>query len=126
MTNRRLLQIVSVSSVVMLILHVAGDLSLGYEKGSVYPVIPIAVVFLVGATVLGDHISGRIIMLLGGIASALMPVIHWKLFAVADRGALGYWFAAIVLGMGVTGMFGALLAALEMWRTWRARSPGVR
>ena len=125
MTNNRLLKITSVLSVVLLILHVAGDISLGYEKGSVYPVIPIAVVFLVGSTILADHISGRIIMFLGGIASALMPVLHWKLYAVADRGALGYWFAAIVLGMGVTGVFGAILAVLEMWRTWRTGSAGA-
>lgn len=125
MTNSRLLQLTSVSSVVLLILHVTGDLSLGYEKGSVYPIVPIAVVFLVGATILADHVSGRIIMFLGGIASALMPVAHWKLYAVADKGALGYWFAAIVLGIGVTGVFGALLAALEMWRAWRTRSSGA-
>jgi hypothetical protein len=125
MTNSRLLKITSLLSVVLLILHVAGDLSLGYEKGSVYPVVPIDVVFLVGATILADHISGRIIMFLGGIASALMPVFHSRLYAVADKGALGYWFAAIVLGMGVTGIFGALLAVLEMWRTWRTRSGGA-
>src|SRR5215467_14311618 len=94
--NTRMLKMTSVISVVLFILHVSGDISLGYEKGSVYPVIPIAVAFLVGATILGDRMAGRIIMFLGGIASALMPGLHWKLYAVADKGAVGYWFAVIV------------------------------
>ncbi len=119
--NTRMLKITSLISVVLFILHVAGDLSLGYEKGSVYPVVPIALVFLIGATILGDNLAGHIIMFLSGIAGALMPVLHWKLYAVADKGALGYWFAAIVLSMGVTGEFGAVLAALVMWQTWRQR-----
>src|SRR5215510_14587983 len=119
--NTRMLKMTSLISVVLFILHVTGDISLGYEKGSVYPVIPIALLFLIGATILGDGVAGHIIMFLGGIASALMPVLHWKLYAVADKGALGFWFAAIVLGMGVTGSFGAVLAALGMWHMWRKR-----
>jgi hypothetical protein len=87
-------------------------------------VIPIALVFLIGATILGDNLAGHVIMFLGGIASALMPVLHWKLYAVADKGALGYWFAAIVLIMGVTGAFGAVLAVLVMWQTRQRRRAG--
>src|SRR5215510_11482007 len=124
MTNTRLLKFVSVLSVGLFILHVTGDIALGYEKRSVYPVIPIALLFLIGATILGDGVAGHIIMFLGGIASALMPVLHWKLYAVADKGALGYWFAAIVLSMGVTGAFGAVLAVLVMWQTWKRRRAG--
>ena len=123
--NTRMLKMTSLISVVLFILHVTGDISLGYEKGSVYPVIPIALVFLIGATILGDNLAGHVIMFLGGIASALMPVLHWKLYAVADKGALGYWFAAIVLSMGVTGAFGAVLAALVMWQTWKRRRAGA-
>jgi hypothetical protein len=123
--NTRMLKVTSLISVVLFILHVTGDISLGYEKGSVYPVIPIALVFLIGATILGDNLAGHIIMFLGGIASALMPVLHWKLYAVADKGALGYWFAAIVLSMGVTGAFGVVLAALVMWQTWKRRRAGA-
>ena len=85
---------------------------------------PLALVYLIGATILGDNLAGHVIMFLGGIASALMPVLHWKLYAVADKGALGYWFAAIVLSMGVTGAFGAVLAVLVMWQTWKQRRAG--
>jgi len=122
--NMRMLKMTSLISVVLFILHVTGDISLGYEKGSVYPVIPIALVFLIGATILGDNLAGHVIMFFGGIASALMPVLHWKLYAVADKGALGYWFAAIVLSMGVTGAFGAVLAVLVMWQAWKRRRAG--
>src|SRR5262245_9087425 len=122
--NTRMLKITSLFSVVLFILHVTGDVSLGYEKGSVYPIIPIALVFLIGATILGDNLAGHLIMFLGGIASALMPVLHWKLYAVADKGALGYWFAVIVLSMGVTGAFAVVLAPLVMWQTWKRRSAG--
>ena len=42
--NTRMLKMTSLISVMLFILHVTGDISLGYEKGSVYPVIPIALV----------------------------------------------------------------------------------
>src|SRR3977135_523144 len=122
--NTRMLKMTSLISVVLFILHVTGDISLGYEKGSVYPVIPIAPVFLTSATIIGQNLAGHVIMFLGGIASALMPVLHWKLYAVADKGALGYWFAAIVLSMGVTGSFGAVVAVVLMWEAWKRRRAG--
>src|SRR3954470_3221429 len=108
--NTPMLKMTSLISVVLFILHVTGDIALGYEKGSVYPVIPIALVFLYGTLVLSARLAGVIIMLLGGLASAGMPLLHWKLYAVAGNGAVGFFFAAIVLAMGVTGLFGFILS----------------
>src|SRR5262245_20858909 len=122
--NTRMLNMMSRISGVLFILHVTGNISARYEKVSVFAVFPLAHVFLIGATILGDNLAGHVIVFVGGISSALMPVLHWKLSAVADKGALGYWFAAIVLFMGVTGAFGAVLAVLVMWQTWKRRRAG--
>lgn len=121
MTDSTLLIRTSLLSVVLFVFHITGDIAMGYEKGSVLPVIPIAVVFLYGALVLGERRSGHVIMLLGGLASAAMPVLHWKLAQVANSGSAGFFFVAIVLAMGVTGLFGFILAVQGLWSMSRRR-----
>jgi len=123
MTDSTLLIRTSLLSVVLFVFHITGDIAMGYEKGSVLPVIPIAVVFLYGALVLGERRSGHVIMLLGGLASAAMPVLHWKLAQVANSGSAGFFFVAIVLAMGVTGLFGFILAVQGLWSMSRRRRP---
>jgi Na+/H+-dicarboxylate symporter len=119
MKDRTLLIRISLLSVVLFVFHVTGDIAMGYEKGSVLPVIPIAVLFLYGTLVLGERRSGYVIMLLGGLASAAMPVLHWKLAQVANSGSAGFFFVAIVLAMGVTGLFGFILAVQGLWNMSR-------
>jgi len=121
MTDSTLLIRTSLLSVVLFVFHITGDIAMGYEKGSVLPVIPIAVVFLYGALVLGERRSGHVIMLLGGLASAAMPVLHWKLAQVANSGSTGFFFVAVVLAMGVTGLFGFILAVQGLWSMSRHR-----
>jgi Na+/H+-dicarboxylate symporter len=123
MKDSTLLIRTSLLSVILFVFHITGDIAMGYEKGSVLPVIPIAVVFLYGALVLGERRSGHVIMLLGGLASAAMPVLHWKLAQVANSGSAGFFFVAIVLAMGVTGLFGFILAAQGLWSMSRRRRP---
>ena len=59
-------------------LHLTGDIVFGIDQGGreILVGVLILAVYLYGAVGLPERLAGYIILLLGGLASALLPVIH--------------------------------------------------
>jgi hypothetical protein len=115
-----LLPVASLLSLVLLMIHLTGDVLLQPE-GSVKWFIPVAVyvVWLYGTLMLSNRVSGYIIMLLAGLISAAMIYIHARTGVVRQSG--GFYFVFTMFALGATGWFTAILAARALWLAFRAR-----
>jgi len=101
-------------------LHDAGELSL--------PLVLIAALILTvllwGTLVLAERRTGHVIMLLGSLFALGMPVIHLKrATGVADALARpdAFFFVWILLALGVTGLFAAVLSVRGLLNLRRGR-----
>jgi hypothetical protein len=103
-------------------LHDAGELSLQ----GVLIVALILTVLLWGTLVLAERRSGHVIMLLGSLFALGMPVLHLKR-ATGVAGALArpdaFYFVWILIALGVTGLFSAVLSVRGLVNLQRGR-PG--
>src|SRR4051812_41295701 len=72
------LTVASLLSIVLLPLHVGGDVARGFDAGGpgLLIVVPILLVVACGALLLAERRSGHVIMFLGGLMALGMPVIH--------------------------------------------------
>lgn len=119
-----LLPITSLLSILLMTLHVTDDIVRGISPpaaGNVGAVV-IFTVWLTGTMALGERRSGTVIMLLGGLFAAAMPVLHMtgaRYTAIATSNG-GFFFIWTLIAVGTTGTFTALLAARGLWLSWRA------
>ena len=122
------LTITSLLAILFMTLHVVDDIKRGISPASptlmdniLGPVI--FVVWLVGTLMLAERRSGHVIMLLGGLFAAAMPVLHMRGMSypkiVASDG--GFFFVWTLYAVGVTGAFSVILATRALWLT-RARN----
>lgn len=115
----------SLFSIVLLSLHIAEDIVLGFAPGGLSNLFGIAVlvVYLCGAVLLRDRRSGLIIVLVGSILAAGMPILHMRGAGVGvKRSAGAFFFVWTLYALGVSGTFGMILSARALWGT-RARRP---
>jgi hypothetical protein len=112
-------------------LHLTGDIVFGIEKGGreiLVGVLILAVylygaVFLYGAVGLPARLIGYIVLLLGGLASAALPVLHTgrplgERFAELPGGFLFIW---TLLTTGATGLVAFVLSVQAIWGLRRRR-----
>jgi hypothetical protein len=85
--------------------------------------VAILVVWLAGPLLLADRRSGLIIMLLGGLFAAGMPVLHFTGGADLTRRSDALFFVWGLITLGVAGVFSVILSALELPRVWRRPRP---
>ena len=125
MKPRVLLTVASLLSLVLIMVHLTGDVLLQAE-GHVKYTIPVVVfvVWLYGTLMLSDRVAGYIIMLLGGLIAAGMIVIHSRDFVVHQSG--GFYFVFTMFALSATGLFTAILAARALWLAVRARRSGLQ
>jgi len=101
-------------------LHDAGELSL---QGVLITALTL-VVLLWGTLVLAERRSGHVIMLLGSLFALAMPVMH-LMRASGVAGALArpdaFFFVWILLALGVTGLFAAVLSVRGLVRLQRGQ-----
>jgi hypothetical protein len=121
MKHQVTLIITSALSILLLSFHLADDIVRGLEPGGLsnYIGILILVVYLYGTLVLGDKRSGHVIMLLGAMLGAGVPVIH-----MMGKGLVGgrvinfsgvfFWVWTLV-ALGVTAIFSFILSARGLW-----------
>src|SRR6185437_15104042 len=94
MKPRLMLVATSLISIVLLSLHIAEDIVLGFAPGGLTNLFAIAilVIYLCGALLLSDHWSGLIIVLIGSIIAAAMPVMHMSGAGVGVKRSAGAFF----------------------------------
>jgi hypothetical protein len=128
MKHSSMLTISSLLSILLFMFHLADDIFRGMEPGGLSNLIGgtlIMVVWLYGATVLAERRSGYIITLLAGLLSLGVPYLHMKGKGVGIasgivRSSGGYRFVWMLLALGVTGLFSAILSARGLWSLpWR-------
>lgn len=128
MKRSTILTITSLLSILLLSFHLTQDAL--REKPGTWPAGPgnlvaiaILLVYLCGTVLLAGRRSGYVIMLLGGVFAALMPVIH---LTAAGFGRVprpgAHFFMWTLIALGVTGVFSVILAVWELWTFKRAVS----
>lgn len=104
-----ILTVTSLMSILLLSIHVTHDIVRGVDSWGRQSLIGvlILVVLLFGTLVLANRRSGRIIMLLGGLMAAGMPVIHAKVNLAKSGTFLFIW---TLFALGATGTLSVILA----------------
>jgi hypothetical protein len=116
------LTIVSLISVVLLPLHIAGDIAFGFDKGGpglAYVVVPVLLLLVYAALMLAERRLRYIILFLGGLVSLGMPFLHRKsgfTAAVASQPG-GILFIWTLVALGVTGGLAMILSVQGMWNS---------
>ena len=117
-----MLTVTSLLSIVLLSLHIAEDIVLGFAGGGLSNIFGIAilVVYLCGTLLLSDRRWGLVIVLIGSLLAAGMPVIHMTGAGLGvKRSAGAFFFIWTLYALGVTGTFGVILSVRAL------RSPRV-
>jgi len=121
--------ITSLLSILLATVHLSDDIARGFEPGGFKQVsgILIMVVWLYGTLVLAERRSGYVIMLLGSLLGALMPLAHMRGAGlvggrVANSSGQLFWVWTL-LALGVTATFSLILSVRALWsRPWRRPS----
>ena len=125
MNYNALLTVTSLLSILLMSLHVTDDIVRGISPPGADNVgaVVIFVVWLFGTLALSERRSGFVIMLLGGIAAAAMPVLHMKgaRYPTIAASSGGFFFVWTLIAVGVTGTFSVVLAARALWVSLRRK-----
>ncbi len=129
MKHNLLLTITSLLSLLFLTFHLTDDIVRGMEPGGLSNLIMtvlISVVWLYGTLVLAGRRSGYIILLLGGLLSLGVPILHMKGKGVGVASGVanssgGFFFVWTLLALGVIGAFSVILSARGLWGLRRGR-----
>ena len=120
--------ITSLLSVLLLTLHVADDIIRGMASGQVSNLIaaPILAVWLYGTLVLAGRRSGYIIVLVGSLLGAGIPVIHMMGKGVGVGGNIAkssgaFFFVWTLLALGLTSVFSVVLSVRGLWNLRRGQ-----
>jgi hypothetical protein len=121
------LVVLSLLNAVFFGLHLTGDVIFGMEKGGreILVGVLILAVYLYGAVGLPERLAGYIILLLGGLASAGLPVIHTMGRPLGERFAQlpgGFLFIWTLLTTGATGLVAFVLSVQAIWRLRQGRA----
>ena len=122
-----MLTVTSLLSILLLSLHIAEDIVLGFSGGGLANLVGIAilVVYLCGTLLLSGRRSGLVIALLGSLLAAGVPVIHMTGAGLGvKRSAGAFFFIWTLYALGVIGTFGVILSARAL-RSARAIRPPV-
>lgn len=113
--------IASLLSIILLPLHIGGDIALGFDKGGsglLFVVVPILLLVACGTLLLPERRSGQIIMFLSGLASLGMPIIHRNNGFTPKVAAApgGIFFIWTLVALGVAGGLVMIISASEIWK----------
>lgn len=126
MKRTTVLIVLSLLNALFFALHLTGDIVFGIEEGGreILVGVLILAVYLYGAVGLPERLAGYIILLLGGLASAALPVIHTMGRPLGERFAElpgGFFFIWTLLTTGATGLVAFVLSAQVIWSSVRQR-----
>lgn len=120
MRKNDLLALMSLISLVLLSMHVADDYVQGFDKHPVDN--PYGILFFVlvacGIFLFRERVIGRVILLLGGLFAAAMPITHLNGRLPADfaRADGAFRFVWTLYALGTTSALAVILAARELFR----------
>jgi hypothetical protein len=119
-----MLTVASLLSLLLVMFHLTDDVLLQADRPFKYfiPVV-VFVVWIYGTLMLRDRVSGYIIMLLGGLVSAVMIVLHSKGGVVPSSG--GFFFVWTLFAVSATGWFTAILSVRALWLAFRDKRRGL-
>jgi hypothetical protein len=126
--HNTVLIVLSLLNALFFALHLAGDVVFGLETGGrdILVGVLILAVYLYGAVGLPERLAGYIILLVGGLASAALPVMHTGR-PLGERFAQlpgGFFFIWTLLTMGATGLVAFVLSVQAIWSLrQRRRAP---
>ena len=111
MKQNVMLTITSLLSILLLTFHLTDDIARGMEPGGLsnYTGVLILVVWLYGTLVLAERRSGYVILLLGSLLGAGVPVSG------------GFFFVWTLLALGVTALFSLILSVRGLWSLRRGQ-----
>ena len=123
------LAIASLLSILLTTLHLTDDIVRGFEKGgpSNLLAVPILVTWLYGTLVLAERRSGYVIILLGSLLGALVPVIHFRVAGGVAGGEIArstgaFFWVWTLIALGVSSLFSVILSVQGLWRLQRGKS----
>jgi hypothetical protein len=131
MKHNELLTITSLLSILLLTFHLADDIVHGFEKGGLsnLTAVPILVVWLYGTLLLSERRWRYVILLLGSLLAAGMPVIHMMGKGVGGdfaKSSGAFFFIWTILALGVLGLFSFVLSVRGLWSQRRGRASVVQ
>ena len=119
MKPNALLTITSLLSILLMTLHITDDIRRGISPAGADNVgaVVIFLVWLVGTLLLAERRSGYVIMLVGGIFAAAMPVLHMRgaRYPAIASSSGGFFFVWTLVAVGTCGAFAIVLAARALW-----------
>jgi len=120
------LTVASLLSVVFMTLHLADDIVRGMEQGrpSDLIIVPVLVIWLYGTLELSGRRSGYVIVLLGSLLGAVVPVVHFSATGGVAAGEIAkssgsLFFVWTQIALGVTAVFSVILSVRGLWRLRR-------
>jgi len=120
MKHNLMLTITSLLSIVLFSLHLTQDIVVGIEPGSRQNLIGgvlILTVWLVGTLLLAERPLGSVILILGSILAAGVPVLHFSGRGVGRIAKLsgGFLFVWTLHALAITGLFSLILIMRGLW-----------
>ena len=120
MKQNDLLGLASLASALLLALHISQDIIFGFDRAGLNHLVGVAILLVIvcGAVLLRERVSGKVIMLLGGLMAAGMLPLHMRNGLrpefLEKSGALLFIWTLYVLG--VLGTFSVILAVQALLR----------
>jgi hypothetical protein len=118
MKSNVMLTITSLAAILLLSLHIAEDIVLGFAAGGLGNLagIAILVVYLCATLLWIDRRWGLIILLVGSVITLGVAIIHMTGAGLGvKRSAGAFFFVWTIYALGVTGTFGVILSARALW-----------
>jgi hypothetical protein len=118
--------VASLLSILFMTFHLTDDIVRGMEPGTLPNLsgVLIFVVWLYGTLVLAERRLGYVIILLGSLLGAGVPVIHMMGKGVGGKIAQssgGFFFVWTLLALGVTALFSVILSVRALWSLQRGQ-----
>ena len=118
----------SLLSILLMSFHLSDDIVRGFEPGGMKNFIGVLILatWLYGTLGLAERRSGYVIMLIGSLFGAFVPVVHMR-----GSGLVGgeiatssgvFFFVWTLIALGVTATFSLILAARGLWSLRRNKS----
>ena len=113
MKSTTMLVVTSAVSILLLSFHIAEDIVLGFSDGGLSNIVGIAilVVYLCATLLWIDRRWGLVIILVGSLLAAGVPIIHLTGAGLGvKRSAGAFFFVWTLYALGVSGTFGLILS----------------